>query len=204
MLRIKLDYCIKILQISEFIKRKTKRSSVVNEDNNTTTPQKDKNTKPENIPLVQLKTSVNNKQESHTIKMNKIIGKQKYHPFDDKKQKLFISDILFKQKVNNIVVIYWQENKMFTTNIDLRPGSTSSKKASSARLDKVNCRSDENVVIMRNAHSDIRSIKLEDKESLYMKLERWLIGINWNELQRVDKKSILDQIDALREQVQSL
>ena len=93
---------------------------------------------------------------------------------------------------------------MFTTNIDLGPEDASSKNSSNSLLDQVNCRSDENVVVMRNGHSKILSIKLEDKESLYTKLERWLIGINWNELQRIDKKSILDQIDALREQVQSL
>lgn len=137
--------------------------------------------------------------------MDSIIRQTKLHPFDtEEKKKSFITDILFRKKVNNIAVIYWEENKMFTTNIDLGPEDASSKNSSNSLLDQVNCRSDENVVVMRNGHSKILSIKLEDKESLYTKLERWLIGINWNELQRIDKKSILDQIDALREQVQSL
>ncbi|KAE9547260.1 hypothetical protein FO519_009528 [Halicephalobus sp. NKZ332] len=207
LLRIKVDYCIKVLQVNDLIKWKRKDSLPEPATSNTAPRPRKRTNNFEMSPLVQQNTSdtVDNKKRKQRVEMDATIEQGRNSSADRKqKNRKFRRSTLFKKEVKNIAVIYWKENTMFTKNIYLGSKETSLKDASKSRLDQVNCRSDENVVIMRKGHSKMVSIKLEDEESLWTKAKRWLIGINWNELQTIDKKSIIDQIDALKEQIQGL
>ena len=124
----------------------------------------------------------------------------------------------FWKRINNVAVIYEEKNEMFTTNIDLGPEDTLEKESN--RLKRVEFLANENIIIVKKednnsknikndnevGHSDqfkiengnleIARVKLVNREHL-IKLKRWLLGINWNELKKINKKDDIDQDELL-------
>ncbi|KAE9549370.1 hypothetical protein FO519_007414 [Halicephalobus sp. NKZ332] len=129
---------------------------------------------------------------------------------------------LFKQRANNIAVVYKHENKIFTTNIELGNRITFPTKAverpqihdltlnaesirlvfsniaPGSTLDRVRVLGVENAIIrvkevsgsglaqVSNEGFKSELIHLKDQESCYTKFQRWLIGLNWNSLQKIE------------------
>lgn len=119
-------------------------------------------------------------------------------------RRIFETSTQSKQKINNIIVIHRKKNEMFTTNIDLKLNDSDLEDSSYSNLYKVIFRPEENAIIMKIGISKTIKIKLEDKESVWIKLKRSLIGINWNELEKTDEKSVVNEIDNLKKQLDSL
>lgn len=97
-------------------------------------------------------------------------------------------DASYNNNINNIAVVFWKKDKIFTKRIDLGP-SDATKKDSTPRLDLVNCHIDENIIITRHENYKIISVELENTASCFIKFKRWLIGFNWNVLQEYDKNN---------------
>ena len=120
-----------------------------------------------------------------------------------RKRWLYYSVPLFDHGINNIAVICNDENRMFTTRIDIGEESTSFNK-SKCYLEQVEFYEEKNYLTIDNKESGnkITKIKLEDKESHYTKLGRWLIGINWNTLNINSKES--DPLEVASEYIEHI
>ena len=73
-------------------------------------------------------------------------------------------------------------------------------------LDRIEILPEESAIILRDEDKvfETARMKLKDKEPFYVKFQRWLIGINWNAFNEVDKKSIMEEIDNLKKRINDL